>query len=130
MKKTRERFQNWMKAITFAEAGEWETAIRMTPAPQLETRTSAVEQTFMAAAFAEAGEWATALELAPPRRLNRKLHELDRTFMAATFAEAGLFEEAERIINKKQQNTRSSNSFTRRVGLNGARATFGILVAR
>ena len=43
-----------MTAITFAEAGEWETAIEMLP-PSRKKGTSFMEKMFMAVTFAEAG---------------------------------------------------------------------------
>lgn len=52
-KNTTER--SWMNAVTFAEAGEWETAISMTPLPSKSKWAKFFEQTFMAVAFAEEG---------------------------------------------------------------------------
>lgn len=62
--KTLNTFQKWMTAITFAEAGEWETATAMLP---LTVRSRAINQfqkIFMAAAFAEEGLHAEAIALA------------------------------------------------------------------
>ena len=51
-----DRFSCWMDAITFAEAGEWETARQMMP-PAINRMDSIswFERTFMAVAFAEEG---------------------------------------------------------------------------
>ena len=46
-------YRNWMSAITFAEAGEWETAREMTPAIQVNKKISWISKIFMAVTFAE-----------------------------------------------------------------------------
>jgi hypothetical protein len=56
--------RNWMNAVTFAEAGEWETAIAMTPLPSKRKWAQFFEQVFMAVAFAEEGLHEEALILA------------------------------------------------------------------
>lgn len=55
MKKTAHDQKGWMNAITFAEAGEWATAIAMLPEGHGKRAFAWLQQTFMAAAFAEAG---------------------------------------------------------------------------
>lgn len=47
--------RNWMSAVTFAEAGEWETACAMAPLPTKSRWSELLEQTLMAVAFAEEG---------------------------------------------------------------------------
>jgi len=47
--------RSWMSAVTFAEAGEWETACAMTPLPTKSRWAELFEQTLMAVAFAEEG---------------------------------------------------------------------------
>jgi hypothetical protein len=64
MRKSLTIFQRWMTAITFAEAGEWETARRMIPVTTLNRKISPLEQSFMAAAFAEAGLHDDAIKMA------------------------------------------------------------------
>ena len=55
MKNEKNSERSWMNAVTFAEAGEWETAITMTPLPTKSKWAEFFEQTFMAVAFAEEG---------------------------------------------------------------------------
>lgn len=55
MKVGRNNDRSWMNAITFAEAGEWETARTMMPLPTKSKWAEFFELTFMAAAFAEEG---------------------------------------------------------------------------
>lgn len=55
MKNIFQAFQKNMMAATFAEAGEWDTAREMTPAPELSRDLSWVNRGFMAITFAEAG---------------------------------------------------------------------------
>ena len=57
-------FQKWMTAITFAEAGEWETAKNMIPVTIRSRAISQFHKIFMAAAFAEEGLHAEAIRLA------------------------------------------------------------------
>ena len=57
-------FQKWMTAITFAEAGEWETAKKMMPVTIRSRAINRFEKIFMAAAFAEEGLHAEAITLA------------------------------------------------------------------
>ena len=67
--KTLTTFQKWMTAITFAEAGEWETAQRMAPAVIRSRAINTFQKIFMAAAFAEEGLHAEAITLADPPSL-------------------------------------------------------------
>jgi len=62
--KTLNAFQKWMTAITFAEAGEWETARQMAPVLGRSKVVSLFHKTFMAAAFAEEGLHAEAIKIA------------------------------------------------------------------
>lgn len=62
--KTLDTFQKWMTAITFAEAGEWETAKKMAPVPIRNRAINQFQKIFMAAAFAEEGLHAEAALLA------------------------------------------------------------------
>lgn len=58
----RNRHAKWTTAITFAEAGEWETA-RLYMPPVKTTLRAWLEKTFMAIAFAEEGMNNEALRL-------------------------------------------------------------------
>lgn len=62
--KTLTTFQKWMTAITFAEAGEWETARNMLPVSIRSRAINQFQKIFMAAAFAEEGLHAEAMALA------------------------------------------------------------------
>jgi len=62
--KTLNTFQKWMTAITFAEAGEWETAKRMAPISIRSRAINQFQKIFMAVAFAEEGLHAEAVSLA------------------------------------------------------------------
>lgn len=62
--KTLTTLQKWMTAITFAEAGEWETAKNMMPVTIRSRAISQFQKIFMAAAFAEEGLHAEAISLA------------------------------------------------------------------
>ena len=62
--KTLNTFQQWMTAITFAEAGEWESARLMTPVSIRTRAINTFQKIFMAAAFAEEGLHAEAIDLA------------------------------------------------------------------
>ena len=67
--KTLNIFQKWMTAITFAEAGEWETAKAMMPVCVRNRTISKFEKIFMAAAFAEEGLRDEAISLAETQNL-------------------------------------------------------------
>lgn len=62
--KTLTTLQKWMTAITFAEAGEWETAKNMMPVTLRSRAINKFQKIFMAAAFAEEGLHAEAISLA------------------------------------------------------------------
>lgn len=62
--KTLTTFQKWMTAITFAEAGEWETAKNMLPVTLQSRVINKFQKIFMAAAFAEEGLHDEAIRLA------------------------------------------------------------------
>jgi len=61
--KTVNAFQKWMTAITFAEAGEWETAKNMAPVGIRSRAINQFQKIFMAVAFAEEGLHAEAITL-------------------------------------------------------------------
>lgn len=63
MKKASEKHQGWMMAVTFAEAGEWDTARKMIPPAKGKHVLGLILKTFMAAAFAEEGLHAEALRM-------------------------------------------------------------------
>lgn len=62
--KTLNTFQQWMTAITFAEAGEWESARLMTPVSIRTRAINTFQKIFMAVAFAEEGLHSEAIGLA------------------------------------------------------------------
>ncbi len=64
MKTSLSAFQKWMTAITFAEAGEWETARHLAPVGIRSRAINQFQKIFMAAAFAEEGLHAEAVSLA------------------------------------------------------------------
>ena len=64
MKTSLNAFQKWMTAITFAEAGEWETATNMMPITIRSRAINQFQKIFMAAAFAEEDLHAEAISLA------------------------------------------------------------------
>lgn len=64
--------RSWMDAVTFAEAGEWETALTMAPLPTKSKWAAFFEQTFMAVAFAEEGLHEEAQILAGMKRQTPK----------------------------------------------------------
>jgi hypothetical protein len=50
-----EKYRGWMMAVTFAEAGEWDTARAMIPRTAQKKKLTFLERAFMAVAFAEGG---------------------------------------------------------------------------
>ncbi|MBI5559280.1 MAG: hypothetical protein HY885_16780 [Deltaproteobacteria bacterium] len=65
--------KSWMMAATFAEAGEWDTALTMIPAARPAKETNRFFKLFAAVAFAEEGMHEEALRIygAPPRKAAR-----------------------------------------------------------
>lgn len=73
--------RSWMSAVTFAEAGEWETARALTPLTAKSRWAELFEQIMMAAAFAEEGLSEEAKLLAglnrqPQKRINNFLDSI------------------------------------------------------
>ena len=73
--------RSWMDAVTFAEAGEWETARSMAPLPTKSKWSEFFEQVFMAVAFAEEGMHEEAQRLVgmkrqPPKRIKNFLDSI------------------------------------------------------
>lgn len=60
MSATKPPLRSWMLAITFAEAGEWETAQQLLPIGPKKAEGNWWAKIFMAATFAEAGMWEDA----------------------------------------------------------------------
>lgn len=58
--------KSWTTAVTFAEAGEWETARAFMPATRRSRLAAWLERTAMAVTFAEAGLPEAALQYAAP----------------------------------------------------------------
>jgi hypothetical protein len=56
--------RSWMTAVTFAEAGEWETARQLAPRPRKGSLFAWIERHLVAAAFAEEGLHEDALRIA------------------------------------------------------------------
>lgn len=57
-----------MTAVTFAEAGEWDTARAMMPSSRRKNKISWLQKMFMAVTFAEAGLHGEALRLIDSRQ--------------------------------------------------------------
>ena len=73
MKNTTINERSWMCAVTFAEAGEWETARSMTPLPTKSRWANYFEQVFMAVAFAEEGMPEEALRLVAKKQPSKRI---------------------------------------------------------
>jgi hypothetical protein len=81
MKNETENERSWMVAVTFAEAGEWETARAMTPLPRKSKWAAFLEQAFMAVAYAEEGMHEEAQRIVgmkqrPPKRISSFIESL------------------------------------------------------
>jgi len=126
MKKSASTFQRWMTAITFAEAGEWETARKMIPAGTASKEIGWFAKTFMAAAFAEAGETDTARDMIPDILSSREISPLANIFMAATFAEAGHHDFASNLANGTNAAAGGGHDYLAALGLSGVRMTYGV----
>lgn len=80
-----------------------------------------------AVTFAEAGEWEIAREMIPDILENREISSFSKTYMAAAFAEEGMPEEALRIMDAREGQSRQREDFMEKVGLRGIRMTYGVL---
>ncbi|MGV1100694.1 hypothetical protein ACUUL3_14955 [Thiovibrio sp. JS02] len=126
MNKSASTFQKWMTAITFAEAGEWETAKRMAPNEPANMETGWISKTFMAAAYAEANQADTALEMIPAILCNREISPVENLFMAAVFAEAGQHDFAANLVHGVNAASASANDYLAALGLSRVRMTYGV----
>lgn len=64
MKQLSDKFSSWMNAVTFAEAGEFETARQMMPVTQKAGNTLTwFDKVFMSVTFAEAGLQEEAIDI-------------------------------------------------------------------
>lgn len=70
MKKLLEKFQKLSMAITYAEAGEWDTARELLPETQPSTTRNWLENHFAAVAFAESGLREEAVQLTSGKRIS------------------------------------------------------------
>ncbi|OGQ94347.1 MAG: hypothetical protein A2521_13155 [Deltaproteobacteria bacterium RIFOXYD12_FULL_57_12] len=98
MKTQLNKTQMTMAAITFAEAGEWNTAREFLSMAISKVKVNLWDSVFSAAAFAEAGEWNTAREFLPRTISKVKVSLWDSIFSAAAFAEEGLHDVALQIV--------------------------------
>lgn len=103
MKSQLSETQRTMAAITFAEAGEWDTAREFLSRTIAKAKVSLWDSIFSAAAFAEAGEWNTAREFLPRTISKVKVSLWDSIFSAAAFAEEGLHDVALQIVSGEPQ---------------------------
>lgn len=71
MKKLLEKFEKLAMAVTFAEAGEWDTARGMLPESKPRTALNWLESHFAAVAFAESGLQNEAVKLTSGREFSR-----------------------------------------------------------
>ncbi len=90
--------RSWMCAVTFAEAGEWETARTMIPLPGKSKWTEFLERIFMAVAFAEEGMPDEARRLfaakaQPPKRIKSFLDSIGLREVRITYGVLQLQEE-------------------------------------
>jgi hypothetical protein len=84
MKHIIKKFQEIMSAATFAEAGEWDTAMEMIPETPLSRQPSWLSKIFMAVTFAESGMHSEALYFLEPAGTEK------RNFNARIMEELGL----------------------------------------
>ncbi len=97
MKRIFERFQQYMVAATFAEAGEWETARRQAPA--------------------------RPASRVPEGRIT----PFDTLFTAITFAEHGMADQALRLVNPRPRQSWGLPNPLNELGLQGAYLVYGTI---
>jgi len=140
MKTMQDRYQSWMNAITFAEAGEWDTAREMMPTDRPVTTPGWLEQMFMSVAFAEAGmhEEAVRYAVEAEKEQQKKCAKvsgpvrqftgwLERMGMAIAYAEEGMADEAVNIIEPKKIGAKPFENFLDAVGLHHVRVSYGVI---
>ncbi|HBI15244.1 MAG TPA: hypothetical protein DDY20_06980 [Desulfobulbaceae bacterium] len=71
MKRMLEQFQKMAMAVTYAEAGEWNTARELVPDAKPSTELNWLEGHFAAVAFAESGLWEEAVRISSGRGVSR-----------------------------------------------------------
>lgn len=75
MKRTIKKFQDYMTAAAYAEAGEWDTARKLIPENILSNKMTWLDRVFAAVTFAEAGLQNEAVRiLTPTADRGRKMH--------------------------------------------------------
>ncbi|MBU0484486.1 MAG: hypothetical protein KKB30_08230 [Proteobacteria bacterium] len=67
--------KSWMNAITFAEAGEWDTAREMVPESANNREISWLQKIFMAVSFAEAGMPEEALRITENPQISNRFSD-------------------------------------------------------
>ena len=77
MKQNSGSYKSWQLAITFAEAGEWDTAREMMPSPVKSKLFPWFEKTYTAVAYAEEGMPEEAL------KIMGEPHDKDMNFLEA-----------------------------------------------
>lgn len=83
-------YRSWMSAVTFAEAGEWETARTMIPVIKRSKMADFLERAMMAVAFAEEGMPEEARRLVsaspqPPKRMKNFLDSIGLNNVRMTY---------------------------------------------
>ena len=73
MKKMLEKFQKMAMAVTYAEAGEWDTARELLPESKPRTSLNWLESHFEAVAYAESGLWEEAVRISSGRGVSRPM---------------------------------------------------------
>lgn len=73
MKKMLEKFQKMAMAVTYAEAGEWDTARELVPESKPRTSLNWLEGHFAAVAYAESGLWEEAVRISSGRGVSRPM---------------------------------------------------------
>ncbi|MFZ5774527.1 MAG: hypothetical protein ACOY3Z_03465 [Thermodesulfobacteriota bacterium] len=125
MKKSASKFENMMTAITFAEEGEFDTAMAFLPRCEMKL-CSWLEKFSMAATFAEEGMHDEAMRMSGMGKPDYAI--LEKLAMAVAFAEEGMHDEAMRIGEiKKRPSCGCCEIFLDTLGLSEAPMKFGLV---